>query len=82
MYGRNGGGGGNLYSNGGAITTGRFYHLAMTYNGSTATAYLNGVATQTGVNIERTGLTVLTVHLAFYLTRRHLALIDYFLMGA
>jgi len=55
MYGRNGGGGGNLYSNGGAITTGRFYHLAMTYNGSTATAYLNGVATQTGVNIGSNG---------------------------
>ena len=55
MYGRNGGGGGNLYSNGGAITTGRFYHLTMTYNGSTATAYLNGVATQTGVNIGSNG---------------------------
>ena len=55
MYGRNGGGGGLLYSNGGAITTGRFYHLTMTYNGSTATAYLNGVATQTGVNIGSNG---------------------------
>jgi hypothetical protein len=55
MYGRNGGGGGNLYYNGGTITTGRFYHLTMTYNGSTATAYLNGVATQTGVNIGSNG---------------------------
>ena len=55
MYGRNGGGGGLLYSNGGAIVTGRFYHLTMTYNGSTATAYLNGVATQTGVNIGSNG---------------------------
>ena len=55
MYGRNGGGGGLLYSNGGTITTGRFYHLTMTYNGATATAYLNGVATQTGVNIGSNG---------------------------
>jgi len=55
MYGRNAGSGGLLYSNGGAIVTGRFYHLTMTYNGSTATAYLNGVATQTGVNIGSNG---------------------------
>jgi hypothetical protein len=55
MYGRNAGSGGLLYSNGGTITTGRFYHLTMTYNGSTATAYLNGVATQTGVNIGSNG---------------------------
>jgi hypothetical protein len=55
MYGRNGGGGGLLYVNGGTIATGRFYHLTMTYNGSTATAYLNGVATQTGVNIGSNG---------------------------
>jgi|694.fasta_scaffold44872_6 hypothetical protein len=55
MYGRNGGGGGLLYTNGGTIATGRFYHLTMTYNGSTATAYLNGVATQTGVNIGSNG---------------------------
>jgi hypothetical protein len=55
MYGRNGGGGGLLYTNGGTVTTGRFYHLTMTYNGSTATAYLNGVATQTGVNIGSNG---------------------------
>ena len=55
MYGRNGGGGGLLYVNGGTVTTGRFYHLTMTYNGSTATAYLNGTATQTGVNIGSNG---------------------------
>ena len=55
MYGRNGGGGGLLYTNGGTVTTGRFYHLTMTYNGSTATAYLNGTATQTGVNIGSNG---------------------------
>jgi hypothetical protein len=55
VYGRNAGGGGLLYTNGGTITTGRFYHLTMTYNGSTATAYLNGVATQTGVNIGSNG---------------------------
>jgi hypothetical protein len=55
MYGRNAGSGGLLYTNGGTITTGRFYHLTMTYNGSTATAYLNGVATQTGVNIGSNG---------------------------
>jgi hypothetical protein len=55
MYGRNAGSGGLLYTNGGTIATGRFYHLTMTYNGSTATAYLNGVATQTGVNIGSNG---------------------------
>jgi hypothetical protein len=55
VYGRNVGSGGLLYTNGGTIVTGRFYHMVMTYNGSTATVYLNGVATQTGVNIGSNG---------------------------
>ena len=55
VYGRNAGSGGLLYTNGGTIITGRFYHMVMTYNGSTATVYLNGVATQTGVNIGSNG---------------------------
>ena len=46
--GRNGGGGNTLYTSLASITANTWYHLAMTYNGTTAVFYLNGNQVFTG----------------------------------